>query len=446
MTQINEIMLFRILFIVQLLLSELLFTYKLKKRKHFAIKYTLCTIALLLIAAFLPLPTTTSLYLILVFVILILLTLVANLFLFDVSLLNILFYVVAGYIVQFIAYSLSNCILVVSGLAKDVFGVYTEEVLEQTSFTMNKVFGYIVSFGVYSLVYHAMFLVFGSKIQKWEEIKFNNLMLFVFSIMASVLGVVVNGIFVFSKLDSLFVIMFSVYSVVSSFLILLLMFNMVKTKKTESELMIIKDMLSKTKSNYELSQKNMELINIKCHDMKHQIRELGQKKEISNQVIEEMSDIISIYDAGVETMNPILDNILTEKSLYCYKNKVKLTCIVDGRLLDFISETDMYGLFGNLLDNASHAARKIEDLNKRYIGLSVKKNKQFVTINMHNYYVGEIVFDKDGLPKTTKKDTDNHGFGIKSVAYIVEKYNGTFSITAHDNIFNINIVFPIVSA
>ena len=48
-----------------------------------------------------------------------------------------------------------------------------------------------------------------------------------------------------------------------------------------------------------------------------------------------------------------------------------------------------------------------------------------------------------GLPGTSNRDRTLHGFGVKSMVMIVEKYGGTISFDAKDQIFNLNILFPI---
>jgi hypothetical protein len=60
-------------------------------------------------------------------------------------------------------------------------------------------------------------------------------------------------------------------------------------------------------------------------------------------------------------------------------------------------------------------------------------------IQEENYCTDNLTFVK-GLPVTTKKDTLNHGFGMKSISLIVKKYNGNMSILTEDHIFHLNIV------
>ena len=49
----------------------------------------------------------------------------------------------------------------------------------------------------------------------------------------------------------------------------------------------------------------------------------------------------------------------------------------------------------------------------------------------------------DGLPKTTKSDSSIHGYGMKSVRMICDKYGGEFTITVKDDLFTLNMLFPI---
>ena len=48
----------------------------------------------------------------------------------------------------------------------------------------------------------------------------------------------------------------------------------------------------------------------------------------------------------------------------------------------------------------------------------------------------------DGLPVTTKNDLGYHGFGTKSMRYIVDKYNGVMNLGVKDGMFFLNIVIP----
>ncbi|MBQ3371908.1 MAG: sensor histidine kinase, partial [Oscillospiraceae bacterium] len=138
-----------------------------------------------------------------------------------------------------------------------------------------------------------------------------------------------------------------------------------------------------------------------------------------------------------------LDTLLTAKSLRCQDLGITLTCVADGAELDFMKPTDLSVLFGNALDNAIESVEKISNPDKRLIHLSIARQKAFLRIRVENCYEGEISF-VGGLPATAK-DAKYHGYGMKSIQSIVEKYNGSMTVKAEDGWFELRVLFPISS-
>ena len=199
------------------------------------------------------------------------------------------------------------------------------------------------------------------------------------------------------------------------------------------------------KENYRLSAESVELVNRKYHDLKHQIRLL--RSEIASEdklhYLDEMEQEIKSYEAQNKTGNEALDVLLTAKSIQCQNAGITLTCVADGKELAFIKPTDISVLFGNALDNAFESVEKIADPEKRLIHVSVARQKQFIRIRVENCCEGEIRF-VDGLP-ATGKDANYHGFGMKSIRSIVEKYNGSMTVKVQDGWFELRILLPVQS-
>ena len=103
--------------------------------------------------------------------------------------------------------------------------------------------------------------------------------------------------------------------------------------------------------------------------------------------------------------------------------------------------TDVYAMFGNALDNAMEAVEKMRDIERRYIGMKIWSDKGMVMIHIENCYDGELCLEGK-LPRTTKRDTRYHGFGMKSIRMIVDKYDGDMSIHVGE-LFTISILIPI---
>ena len=219
------------------------------------------------------------------------------------------------------------------------------------------------------------------------------------------------------------------------------MFEVATRRKLQDELSAVKLLRQREKEQYKISKTNIELINMKCHDLKHQIHDIGTSGALNEQSVKEIENLIQIYDSALRTGNAALDTIFMEKLLRCNKDGVRLSCIADGEKLNFMREYDIYSLFGNLIDNAIEAVLPLEE-SKRVISLSVRAVGNLLSVNLHNFYDSKIKFE-NGLPVTTKPDKNYHGYGMKSVGYICSRYGGDLSIKTDNNVFNINILFPV---
>lgn len=138
----------------------------------------------------------------------------------------------------------------------------------------------------------------------------------------------------------------------------------------------------------------------------------------------------------------MLDTVLTTKSLYCAKHDITFTCVADGTLLSFMDVMDICSIFGNALDNAIECEMKIADKEKRLIHVTVTKQKNFLLLRFENYCEEKLQY-KEGKLITTKKEKEFHGYGIKSIRYTVDKYDGAVSIDTDNNWFDMKILIPV---
>ena len=209
----------------------------------------------------------------------------------------------------------------------------------------------------------------------------------------------------------------------------------------EQELAAIHQMRSLKEEYYAISKENIETINLKCHDLKHQIGRIRSmsKESATDRYLEEVENNILIYDAVAQTGCLTLDIILTDKILYCEKNAIKLVYMADGEKLGFMEETDLYHLFGNALDNAIESVLKVQNSEERIISLVIRTVGNLLSIHLDNAFAGELKFE-GGLQLTTKQDFQYHGYGLKSMRMTVEKYGGTMNVSAKHQLFCLNIL------
>ena len=215
--------------------------------------------------------------------------------------------------------------------------------------------------------------------------------------------------------------------------------------RVRKELEAVQNVLQNQYVQYKQSRESIELINYKYHDLKHQIAVLRSEEDPKKreEFLNRMEEEIRQYEAQNKTGNKVLDTVLTTKSLYCAKHGITFTCVADGTLLDFMDVMDICSIFGNALDNAIECEVKIPEKEKRLIHVTVSKQKQFLILRFENYCEETLQY-QEGTPVTTKKEKEFHGYGLKSIQYTVNKYEGAVSVNLEDNWFELKVLIPIM--
>ena len=229
----------------------------------------------------------------------------------------------------------------------------------------------------------------------------------------------------------------------SGLLILFLQRDRWRELSMQKEMEAVNAILRRQYEQYNLSKENIEIINRKYHDLKHQIAVVRAERNSDKreQYLQEMENDIKMYEAQNKTGNNVLDTILTGKHLYCVQHEINFTCVADGMLLDFMNLMDICTIFGNALDNAIECVEKIGDKSKRLIRTAVYSQSKFLIIRFENYTELELT-TKDSLPITTKKDRQYHGYGLKSIRSTVEKYGGSMTVNVKDTWFILRLLIP----
>ncbi len=212
----------------------------------------------------------------------------------------------------------------------------------------------------------------------------------------------------------------------------------------EKQSIAMRNMLKMQYNNYRIGKESVEVVNQKYHDLKHQIAVLRAQSDPDkrNAYLDKMEEEIKSYEAQNKTGNEVLDIILTTKALQCQKDSIQLSVVADGKLLDHVDEIDISTIFGNAIDNAIESVKKIEDREKRLIHVAISGQKGFAHILISNCYEGELKM-VNGVPKTTKKNKEYHGFGIKGIKETVLKYDGSTTIKAENGRFELRILIPL---
>ena len=191
---------------------------------------------------------------------------------------------------------------------------------------------------------------------------------------------------------------------------------------------------------YQMSRDGITSLQIKCHDLKHQIAAIRTKAEKENfdKYLDRLEDSIIEYGTVVDCGHETINVVMTEKNILCTTSGVKFSYILDGTLFDFMTEMEIYSLFGNALDNALESCSKVTDPEKRVISLKAAARGDMVVLHVENSFE-QLLNMVDGMPQTTKQGS-GHGFGLRSIQNIAEKYGGVATVNAENGLFKLTVL------
>lgn len=212
--------------------------------------------------------------------------------------------------------------------------------------------------------------------------------------------------------------------------------------KQENQILEIREKLEL--NNLQNMEKVLEQNKIQVHDIRHHLiilKEYVIRKEY--QAIEEyLNQLLESYAEVREerwTRIRILDILLSEKKRVAQEENIQFQIEVDVLKDVPFKETEISVLFGNLLDNAIEACRKINE-EPKWIRVIVKQRKGLLFLQISNS-IRTYAKKKDEGLVSDKKDKSIHGYGLKSVQRIVKKYDGLFQYNIENGEIEISISF-----
>lgn len=141
------------------------------------------------------------------------------------------------------------------------------------------------------------------------------------------------------------------------------------------------------------------------------------------------------YNVGNDIVNTVLN-------YYLLPLKESHTISVQGYISEKISidERELCVLVSNMVKNATEALQKIKD---GYLWIKIREGEEFLYIEVKNSFQGEVVFDKKGMPISSKKNRENHGIGTYNIIDIAKKNGGTYQIEIEEHVFKAEVYLRI---
>ena len=208
-------------------------------------------------------------------------------------------------------------------------------------------------------------------------------------------------------------------------------------------LTLIENQAEIEKESYQRMLKTGEELRKLRHDIKNHllyVRGIIESNEVkkAEEYIDRMESDLNQYEKYMVTGNRTIDYIIASK----FSESTDITLVCTGVFPEskVIDELDLAVLFGNLLDNAIEAVKPQEN---KLIEIRLSMYNDYCNILISNH-ICESVLKNNPTLSTTKGKGSKHGFGLKSVRSIVDKYAGILDIYEEGSKFNIQISLPIV--
>lgn len=179
------------------------------------------------------------------------------------------------------------------------------------------------------------------------------------------------------------------------------------------------------------------------HDMKNHIMVItsylnDKDYDKAKSYLSKITDTLNNMYTYIETGNSLLNYIINTKLQSAKDKAIDVKAEIENLSFESIGSIDFSSLLNNILDNAIEGS--LESNNPKII-VSILKKRGYDTIMVKNKIDKSVLNDNPNLV-STKQNKESHGYGIKNIKSIVEKYDGMIDIYEEDGFFCVYVVYP----
>ncbi len=415
-------------YIPQIFLAELIFFLHVDRKEHF-VRRVAVGLPVFLLAA-IVLPNLITYYVISFFsFVIFLLSMFFWFYCVDIDFSQFLFRCIAAQLVQNLSHQIEN--------------LFYLPFAEHFTYLGRLIWSVTCMIGVYVAAYHFLVCRLDFSSDSDAHKMPNQQFIFFFSIVTTLFVYLMQSLYRVYQVDQLWIsrpplILCCIFA-------LCVQFGYLALGREQENNLMLEQMIAKEQHQMEMTQENMDAINRKAHDLKHQIIRLRSMAPTDETELQEIADAVAQYETTFHTGNATLDTILSDKQLVCNQHTIELSVMAQGELLDFLRPGEIASLFGNALDNAIECEMKIENAAQRCISLQLFESKGLICFQVENYCPQETHWQTE-LPTSTKPGRLDHGFGLRSIQYIAQQHHGSLHVSWEQELFILRVLIPYVSA
>lgn len=280
------------------------------------------------------------------------------------------------------------------------------------------------------------------------NLKINIWVIFCWILTLIVIGVLNYTKFYIDDRNFQFVVGILVGIAYASFFVLtwLLVFYHNESERTKRELQLERHMKERQVAYFhKLLEKEEETRRFR-HDIGNHLTVLseltvtGDMEHVREYLKRMNGHLLEIRSKTYVTGNELLDIILSDAmSGVCRHSQVRV--LGEFHCLEQLEEMDLCTIFYNLLSNAGEALEKMEE-DRRYFTIEMVKGEKNFAVILRNPVSENVKMDRKGFPRTTKREAEYHGMGLKNVAEAMEKNDGEMELLCEQREFMVKLYFP----
>lgn len=208
----------------------------------------------------------------------------------------------------------------------------------------------------------------------------------------------------------------------------------------EKKLSDIRDDYDRQKDMAEEIRRIQQQIRLLKHDMKnHTLVILSyleeNKTEEARQYAGEILDKLNRMYTYVNVGNSLLSYIINSKLSVAKERGIEIKAEIENLPFSYMDSVDFSSLLNNMLDNAIRGALDSEG---KKLEMNIVSEKGFDVITVKNSIDGSVLENNPELE--TSKEEPGHGYGMKQMKAVIEKYEGSMDIYEKDGMFAVSVM------
>ena len=245
--------------------------------------------------------------------------------------------------------------------------------------------------------------------------------------------------------DGIFHIIMFVTSIVLSFANIAVLHIIEKQNElieTKEKLSFAENHINNQIIHYKELKKYQDELKMFRHDTKNRLLSLTAliKNSETDKALQLMESNINWLDDSnrmiVNSGNPVIDAIIQSKIHDAKEKNISVEASIKITSPILVNELELGIVLGNALDNAIEAVEKFEHKESIEIYFSIISTEDRISVFIKNPVKENV---DTGKLLSDKSNKELHGFGIKSIQTIAQKYDGSACFTCENKIFSANI-------